>query len=84
MSLHLAQELQLVDYAKAPEKIPKIIYPLINNRQKKAIAESFKIMGNNIADRDIREELREIKTVLDSWRAQIRLIFILNLKIKYK
>ena len=41
-------------------------------------------MGNNIADRDIREELREIKTVLDSWRAQIRLIFILNLKIKYK
>ena len=30
-----------------------------------AIAESFKIMSNNIADRENREELREIKTALD-------------------
>ena len=30
-----------------------------------AIAESFKIMSNNIADRENREELKEIKTALD-------------------
>ena len=30
-----------------------------------AIAESFKIMSNNIADRENREELRTIKAALD-------------------
>ncbi len=30
-----------------------------------AIAESFKIMSNNIADRENREELRAIKSALD-------------------
>ena len=30
-----------------------------------AIAESFKIMSNNIADRENREELKAIKSALD-------------------